>query len=590
MRDVRYAGRFDADETEAATMLVSLSRSTSPSFSPPSSQKSGCNSPRVLLQSPLTVGSRHNLFMPIAHGSSLVSTSPPVPHHTSPPSWQQIKPGETVVSVSSLAIASTPTDRSHQSQSVIRPEILRPKLGTSVIQMSPLVSSGSTSTSISTSGLITVHTSNAGMKASSESQSTRGGTFIAPGSNNNNAPHHIGIVISTNSSGENGGNNASSVIREIKQENSSDGHSHEVNRINPLAPPPPLTVMKGPMTLAPLVVSNTAHHQNLKGQQQVQITPRYQVIPFTTIQTSTSGNSSGGSGGTQIVLAHPITTISSGQQHGQIYQQQTRQIITTSSGNSVPSTVVMTGGGGTPITFKAVECSIQQNNAGDRSEPSNPDMKWKTENKYVQNGGANYNGIPIISTSSPSSPPQLIIPEHASSMGDGGGIMVGVRPKMDSLTTNFIHLVEAPRKGSNNNATNTNAIVITTSSSGGGHHHLQPTQLLPVIPTSGSGPPSDGGGQTGNESESTPKVYPWQSLLPFLTPTPSPPQHCSLNGTPESPSSGKDGGSTSNLLIPSNDVDLPDIGDDDDDVFVGVSDALTNVNGANNKRRALRYN
>ncbi|XP_021963990.1 mucin-4 isoform X2 [Folsomia candida] len=595
LRDVRYAGRFDADETEAATMLVSLSRSTSPSFSPPSSQKSGCNSPRVL-QSPLTVGSRHNLFMPIA-GANMS----PVPH-TSPPSWQNKPAVEAIVSISSLVT-------SDRSQSVIRPEIVRPKL--SVIQMSPLVSSA-TSTTCSAPSYVVHATS--GLKTSTienQSAGSRGGTFITPNNSSNNssnAHHHIGIVIAnsaninhvvTSDSG-----NTSSVIKEIKQENSS-GDVHEGNSgvrgggggmITPLAPPP-LTLMKGPMTLTPLVMQNT--HPNSKGHQ-VQISPmsRYQVIPLTTMSTSNSG--------TQIVLAHPISTMG---QH--TTYQQTRQIITTTSsgggggggmapttsggGQTPTTTVVMTGvPGSTPITFKktivpvlthrnevlSIENSHQHSNtAEDKSDGT--DLKSKatemTSKQHVPNGGVSFNGIPIIN---PSSPPQLIIPEH-SSMEDGGG-MVMVRPKLDSLQTNFIHLVDG-RKGaivsSNTSGSHTNTIVITTSG-----NHLQPTQLLPVIPAVTA---SDGGQNIGNESESNPKVYPWQALLPFLTPTPSPPQqHCS-NGTPESPSS-KDG-STSTLILPSHDPDLglPDIGDDDDDVFVvGVSEEMTKLNGAN-KRRAL---
>jgi len=139
-RDVRVASRhFDADETDAAASLVNLSRSTSPSFSPPSSQRSGCNSPRVL-QSPLTVGSRHNLFMPIA---GVPHTSPsPVPAAISSPAWIQTKNGETAIVIQGNGSAIDP-----RSRSVIRPEILRPRLTpgpTSVIQMSPGSSNAST--------------------------------------------------------------------------------------------------------------------------------------------------------------------------------------------------------------------------------------------------------------------------------------------------------------------------------------------------------------------------------------------------------------------------------------------------------------
>ncbi|XP_049818744.1 putative transcription factor capicua isoform X4 [Aethina tumida] len=65
--DRRITGRFDQEETDAANMLVSLgsSRST-PAFSP----NGQGSSPNNAIQSPLTVGSRNNVFMPISSISS----------------------------------------------------------------------------------------------------------------------------------------------------------------------------------------------------------------------------------------------------------------------------------------------------------------------------------------------------------------------------------------------------------------------------------------------------------------------------------------------------------------------------------------
>ncbi|KAF5289605.1 hypothetical protein FQR65_LT11796 [Abscondita terminalis] len=105
----RIAGRFDQDETEAANMLVSLgsSRSATPAFSP------NCQgSSPLTMQSPITVGSRQNVFMPISnhtHGL-LKHTSPGPPGYNAPAPYQP----------------------------VIRPELVRPTQGgTSVIRISP---------------------------------------------------------------------------------------------------------------------------------------------------------------------------------------------------------------------------------------------------------------------------------------------------------------------------------------------------------------------------------------------------------------------------------------------------------------------
>jgi len=596
MRDVRVAGRFDADETEAATMLVSLSRSTSPSFSPPSSQKSGCNSPRVL-QSPLTVGSRHNLFMPI---TGVPSTSP-VPTTSSPAvNWLSggkavlATSGEsilvhtgtttvtgTLVSVTNSDVNNSTVTGTSQQQSVIRPEIVRPKITQSVIQMSPSSSSVQTST-----------TSNLIIQSSGGNCTTSTGTFVAP----SNGTHMIMIA---NSHQQHDPNNASSsVIRETAgQQQTQSQHDNNVTRVGPLGPPPPITLMKGvqSMTLTPVVVQSSGIQGGPKGSHQLQPGTRYQpisVIPITTLQTSNGAG--GSSGGTHQLVLAPISTSSSNLNSNGSQQQ--RQIVSVSTGGSSShqqnTVMVAATAGGTPITIRKTLLPVLTT-APPPTSSNNPE-NVKHDNPKVKSEEM-VNGV-SSAINNPSSPPQLIIPESSNgSLGETTS-MVLVRPKMDG-TSSIIHLVDA--KGGQNGTTSlgmtggtgsasSHQIVFTTSASGGSGH-LQPTQLLPVIPSGSSNNIATGndGNTPGGppEGESGPKVYPWQALLPFLTPTPSPPQQCSsVNGTPDSP--GKEGGSASHP--PGDDGGLPDIGDDDDDVFEGVSDAVAHTNpGSLAKRRAL---
>ncbi|KAL3290368.1 hypothetical protein HHI36_023710 [Cryptolaemus montrouzieri] len=104
----RMTGRFDQEETDVANMLVSLgsSRSATPVFSP----NGQGNSPHHI-QSPITVGSRQNVFMPISsHSHTLQKRTSPVP----------------------------PGFNTSYHQPVIRPELVRPVQGTtSVIRVSP---------------------------------------------------------------------------------------------------------------------------------------------------------------------------------------------------------------------------------------------------------------------------------------------------------------------------------------------------------------------------------------------------------------------------------------------------------------------
>lgn len=94
--DRRITGRFDLEETEAANMLVSLgsSRSATPAFSSPTGQGL---SP-LIVQSPLTVDPRSNVFMPITspagdnsdnsiHRNNRTSSSP-----NNIPKWKRPSP------------------------------------------------------------------------------------------------------------------------------------------------------------------------------------------------------------------------------------------------------------------------------------------------------------------------------------------------------------------------------------------------------------------------------------------------------------------------------------------------------------------
>lgn len=105
----RVTGRFDQEETDVANMLVSLSssRSATPSISSPTNHGT---SPMNVTQSPVTVGNRQNLFMPIG--------SPAAPND--PSKW---KTNSTTPSPISCGINSSQVIR-HSSQ-VIRPELVR---------------------------------------------------------------------------------------------------------------------------------------------------------------------------------------------------------------------------------------------------------------------------------------------------------------------------------------------------------------------------------------------------------------------------------------------------------------------------------
>uniref|UniRef100_A0A2S2P1Z1 Putative transcription factor capicua n=2 Tax=Schizaphis graminum TaxID=13262 RepID=A0A2S2P1Z1_SCHGA len=126
----RLAGRFDPDETEAANMLVSLgsSRSGTPLYSSPCPLGGNNNT-----QSPLTVGSRQNMFLPIILPANQNYPSTTPTGLATPP-----------------AINNNSNNQfRQQQQQLVKPELLRPKTQhglnesmptssqTSVIRISP---------------------------------------------------------------------------------------------------------------------------------------------------------------------------------------------------------------------------------------------------------------------------------------------------------------------------------------------------------------------------------------------------------------------------------------------------------------------
>lgn len=198
----------------------------------------------------------------------------------------------------------------------------------------------------------------------------------------------------------------------------------------------------------------------------------------------------------------------------------------------------------------------------------------------LKKGNSNIPGSVSV-VNGPSSPPQLIIPENSGSSDTTSVVLV--RPKVEPVSK-IIHVVDSAANRSNStpsgnrmSTSSATTVVLPAPSNGPASTLPNPTQLLPVVPCL---PPNDGHTSTESDNDCAPKVYPWHALLPFLTPTPSPPQQGSVNGTPESPA-GKDG-STTNVGHHDGELVLPDIGDDDDDVFEGVTDTVT----GSTKRRA----
>ncbi|XP_050532472.1 putative transcription factor capicua isoform X5 [Daktulosphaira vitifoliae] len=128
----RLTGRFDPDETEAANMLgtqlsLGSSRSGTPLYSSP------CPPSNNNTQSPLTVGSRQNMFLPIIlpTNQNYPVTTPTGNGHATPP------------------ITNSNSNNQYRQQQLVKPELLRPKTQhnlhdsmpissqTSVIRISP---------------------------------------------------------------------------------------------------------------------------------------------------------------------------------------------------------------------------------------------------------------------------------------------------------------------------------------------------------------------------------------------------------------------------------------------------------------------
>nr|XP_040224684.2 putative transcription factor capicua isoform X4 [Anopheles coluzzii] len=153
----RVAGRFDQDETDAANMLVSLSSSRSATPSNSFSSPTGHGSSPLATQSPVMIGNRQNLFLPIGspapsndpHGSIGSGGSNKYKTNTPSPS-----PAHVIGGGIGIVGSSGPAGSGHHHQ-LIRPESLRPTQpavsgagaappptghATSVIRMSPLYS------------------------------------------------------------------------------------------------------------------------------------------------------------------------------------------------------------------------------------------------------------------------------------------------------------------------------------------------------------------------------------------------------------------------------------------------------------------
>uniref|UniRef100_A0A2M4A176 Putative transcription factor capicua isoform x2 n=1 Tax=Anopheles triannulatus TaxID=58253 RepID=A0A2M4A176_9DIPT len=134
----RVAGRFDHDETDAANVLVSLSSSRSATPSNSFSSPTGHGSSPHATQSPVTIGNRQNVFMPIGspapsadtpHGSggNKYKTNTPSPNPLGGNSAGGGGTGGPTVSISggigSGNLGSISSGGHHQ---LIRPESLRP--------------------------------------------------------------------------------------------------------------------------------------------------------------------------------------------------------------------------------------------------------------------------------------------------------------------------------------------------------------------------------------------------------------------------------------------------------------------------------
>uniref|UniRef100_A0A182W0F1 HMG box domain-containing protein n=1 Tax=Anopheles minimus TaxID=112268 RepID=A0A182W0F1_9DIPT len=150
----RVAGRFDQDETDAANMLVSLSSSRSATPSNSFSSPTGHGSSPLATQSPVMIGNRQNLFLPI--GSPAPSSEPhgSVGSGNSKYKTNTPSPNPSHVIGGGIGMGGGGNTSGGHHHPLIRPESLRPTQpptssatappptghATSVIRMSPLYS------------------------------------------------------------------------------------------------------------------------------------------------------------------------------------------------------------------------------------------------------------------------------------------------------------------------------------------------------------------------------------------------------------------------------------------------------------------
>jgi len=420
--------------------------------------------------------------------------------------------------------------------------------------------------------------------------------------------HHITII--SNNQRENQMSNHATVIKEIKLEPQqspqqqtfvalSSGQSLGQKNVATASSASISLVTKGgqQMTLTPLMVQSQGGTK--------QQAPRYiqqpiSVIPLTTA-IQTAGNNSTH---THVVLTHPITPTSTvvnmnsnGAQRHIVFTSTGNHIVASSSPSStnVPVPMVITTSPSLPMGIRKALIPITTSGLTfmTSSAGNSHQMSSVTQNEAKPTDGGTkvkiINGpASAANNSRPSSPPQLIIPETSGSPQEQQQSMVLIRQnEMDSLSANIIRVMEA-RTGTGSTGAKITRVIQqsqpTVNSTVGNNtqgHFPTPTQLLPVVPA-----PESHHGRI--EAESPPKTHPWHALLPFvLTPTPSPPQNggTSSSLTPESPSAKPGEGlpSTGDHV----DLGLPDISEEDDDVFSDVvSDTLT-FNGAKKRAQSL---
>ncbi|CAB0020378.1 unnamed protein product [Nesidiocoris tenuis] len=131
----RITGRFDPEETEAANMLVSLgtSRSATPAYSPTNQNIS----PSLPAQSPVTVGPRQNVFLPIPsmqHGHPQPS---PIQPHFMVGTYQQHVIRPELVRPSTLMVQGSGGQVGGLQEESCSPGPTGSSCATSVIRLSP---------------------------------------------------------------------------------------------------------------------------------------------------------------------------------------------------------------------------------------------------------------------------------------------------------------------------------------------------------------------------------------------------------------------------------------------------------------------